>query len=447
MSVLRSFSRIADSLTSFVAGLGTSRDKAATVAYTFAPMTRDQLLAMYRGAWLPRKIVEIPADDACRKWRDWQAKAGQIEKIEAEEIRLNVRLKVHTALVFARLYGGCGILIGDGTSNPEQPLDPNSIKLGGIKHLTVIPRLYLSAGDIVSDPYDPMYNQPGYYTLGSGKALRIHPSRLVIFKGPPTGEEITTDGWGDSVLQSVYTAVRNADSTAENVASLVFEAKVDVFKIPGFMGSLGDAEYRDTLMKRFQLAAAAKGINGAILLDSEEDYQQKSASFSALDAIMDRFMQIVSGAADVPMTRLFGQAPAGMSSTGEGDLRNYYDKTASHQSLHITPAMSILDECIIRSALGSRDPSIHYRWASLWQSTEKENAEIGERSANTIKTLVDTGLFAPEALADSGATMLVERGILPGLEQAIADAPVFDPREPPPDPNNDPGNTPPPTGQ
>lgn len=417
-----------DSLTSLVSGLGTSRDKAANVGYTFTPLLRDQIAAMYRGAWLPRKIVEIPADDACRRWRDWQATEDQIEKIEEEERRLGLRQKVREALIKARLYGGSAILIGDGTASPDQPLDPKAVRKGGIKHLTVIPRIQLSAGDIESDPYAPGYNKPKFYTIGSGRAVSIHPSRLVIFCGPDTGEEVVTDGWGDSVLQSVYTAVKNADSTAANVASLVFEAKVDVFRIPNFMGSLSDDEYRDRLLKRFTLAATSKGINGAVLLDKEEEYQQKSASFSALDSIMDRFMQLVSGAADIPMTRLFGQSPAGMSSTGEGDLKNYYDKVAAHQSLHITPAMSTLDECLIRSALGTRDPAIHYNWSSLWQTSDKEKAEIGERSANTIKILADTGLFPPEALADSGANMLVERGILPGLEQAIDDAPLFDPR-------------------
>jgi len=37
-------------------------------------------------------------------------------------------------------------------------------------------------------------------------------------------------------------------------------------------------------------------------------------------------MQLASGAADIPMTRLLGQSPAGMNATGDGDMRNYYDR-------------------------------------------------------------------------------------------------------------------------
>ncbi len=83
-----------------------------------------------------------------------------------------------------------------------------------------------------------------------------------------------------------------------NVASLVFEAKVDVIRIPDFMQSLQDDGYRKQVLERITLAATAKGINGTLLLDKEEDYETKSASFGTLPDIIDRFLQAVSGAAD-----------------------------------------------------------------------------------------------------------------------------------------------------
>lgn len=425
------FQTAADSLTSFVSKLGTSRDKSATVEYVFSPLTRTQILSMYRGAWLPRKIIEIPADDAVREWRDWQATKDQIKAIEEEENRLQLKQKLHEVLIKARLWGGCALFIGDGSFDLMSPLDPEKIGKGGLKHLTVIPRLHLSVGEIGTDPTSEYYNKPLFYNVSgvNGTSAPVHPSRVAVFYGPMTGDEVIIDCWGDSVLQSVYTAVKNADSSAENVASLIFEAKVDVFRIPSFMTNLSDPEYLERLMKRFTLVATNKGINGAVVLDKEEEYEQKEITFGALPDILDRFMQIVSGAADIPMTRLFGQSPAGMSSTGENDLRNYYDKVKSHQKLSIAPALRLLDECLIRSALGSRDPDIWYNWASLWQVSAKELAEIGEKASKTIDTLAATGLFSPEALAVSGANMLVERGILPGFEQAIEDAPDYDPIE------------------
>ena len=82
--------------------------------------------------------------------------------------------------------------------------------------------------------------------------------------------------------------------------------------------------------------------------------------------------------------------------------------TASPQSRtsEITPAISNLDGCLIRSALGSRPPEIYYEWASLWQMTEKEKADVGLIAAQTITELNGTGLYPQEALAKSGSHAL-----------------------------------------
>ena len=418
--------QIRDRLTNLVAQLGTQRDKAAHSVYSLPFIDDEQLSNAYRGAWMPRKIVDIPALDACRKWRAWQADNDQIEAIEAEENRLNLRRNLIALLKRARLYGGAALYIGTRDLDPSQPLNVQRIGKGGLQHLTLMTRRQLHPGDRDDDPMSPNFGKPQWYEVRGAKSatVRIDPSRLVIMTGgelPDADMERGTFGWGDSVLMPVFDAVRNADSTMGNIASLIFEAKIDVFRIPNFMDCVGDAGYRSKLLERFSLAATAKGINGALLLDKEEEYDSKSPSFATLPELIDRFLQAVSGASDIPATRLLGQSPAGLSSTGESDTRNYYDRIQSMQELEVQPAMAILDECLIRSALGTRPPEVHYIWRPLWQSTAKEQADIGKTTADTIKTLSDTRLFPDEALSKAATNMLVENSVMPGLEAAIAE--------------------------
>ena len=101
-----------DSLQNFVAGLGTSRDKASASTYSLTTPTERELSDMYRVSWLARKIVDIIPWDATRQWRKWQADAAQIEAIEALEKRLGLRVKIKEALTKARLFGGAAIYIG-----------------------------------------------------------------------------------------------------------------------------------------------------------------------------------------------------------------------------------------------------------------------------------------------------------------------------------------------
>ncbi len=431
---------VRDSLTSLVSRMGTERDKAATTFYTHAVMTDEQLIAAYSSSWLPRKIVDIPALDACRKWRDWQAKKPQIEAIEEEEKRLNVKGKVLEAAKKGRLFGGAALYIGTGEANPALPLDVERVGKGGIRYLNVITRRQLSAGEIDRNPESEWYGRPGSYTLkgANGMQIEIHPSRLVLFTGAmPADDEINGNpwqGWGDSVLQSTLDAIKNADSTAGNIASLVFEAKIDIIRIPDFMASLNNEAYRSKILERYSLANMSKGINGTLLLDKEEEYETKSASLAGLTDILMAFMQIVSGAADIPVTRLLGQSPAGMNATGESDLANYHDRIQSIQELEIAPAMRRIDECIIRSALGSRPPEVHYSWAPLKQMSETEKATIFKTKSDAARTLVGTGtgqeLIPRDALSQALINTFVEDGSLPGIEAAIEEFGTLAEQEP-----------------
>jgi len=413
-----------DSLTNLVANLGTGRDKAASSYYTPHLLSDVQLADAYRYAWLPRKIVDCPPMDATRNWREWQGSSAEIEAVEAEEKRLNLRAKVREAMVKARTLGGGAIVIGDGKEDPTAPLNPTNVQRGGIAYLLVMSRVDLIAGEIERDPMSPNYNRPKWYTVRGDAGVQVHPSRVVRFIGAALPDESVTQGgltrgWGDSVLTAVYTACRDFDSTMSNVASLVFEAKVDIFKIPDFMRQVGNADYRAKVLQRTTLSATSKGINGALLMDKDEEYESKSASFGGLDAIIDRFMQVVSGAADIPLTRLMGVTSKGLGNSGDTDLTNYYDRVRGMQELEIGPEMHILDECLIRSALGSRPAALHYEWRSLWQTTPKERADIGKTTADTIKTIADTKLFDVDALARAAENAMVEVGALPGLEDAV----------------------------
>lgn len=403
-----------DSLTNFVANLGTSRDKASHTHYSAPDVPHEELLNAYRGSWLARKIVDIPALDACRAWRNWQAESDQISKIEALESRLQVKSKVLEALKMARLMGGSAIYIGSGEQNISQPIRETAT----IRHLTVLTSQQLSAGDIDNNPESEYFGKPAFYRINSTDR-RIHPSRLAIFQGAQNPG--MTSGWADSILTPMLDTLKQAEGTSANIASLVYEAKIDVVSIPGFAQAMkDDPKYGEGFLRRLTLAATAKSINGMLLLDADESYEQKSASFASLKDILLSYYQLASGAADIPMTRLIGQSPGGLQATGDADTRNYYDMVRAEQDLKIRPALAILDDLLIHNALGSRPQEIWYDWSSLWQPSAKEQSEIGNNTANMVKTLSETRLFPDDVLSEAATNVLTERGVMPGLESAMA---------------------------
>jgi hypothetical protein len=222
------------------------------------------------------------------------------------------------------------------------------------------------------------------------------------------------------VLQPVNDAVRACGLVAGSMATLISELKVDIIKVPDLTQILSTQEGTDSVKMRFATANAAKSVINTVLLDKDEDWQRVSANLNDVPNVISTYLQLASGAADIPATRFLGMAPHGLNATGESDLRNYYDRVRSEQSTTLTPAMSVLDEVIIRSALGSRPPEIWYQWNSLWQITPTDKAEIALKKAQAYRIDADEGQIPATALAQGRINQLIEDGVYPGLEAALA---------------------------
>lgn len=419
-----------DRLVNLVTGMGTSKDKGTGGAHVVVVRSKAELDAAYRDNWIARKAIDIVPFDMLREGRQWQGKNDQITAIEKAEKDLGYFTKVKAALIRGRLYGGGCIVIGDGASDPSAELRIDAINRGGIKYLHVFSLHEIVAGELNRDPLSTYFGEPKDYEVRSanGEALKLHPSRVVRFLGAPLPDDVTVrteSVWSDSILQAIMDAVDQATSAASYIAAMLPEAKQDIISVPGLSQHLATAATTSRLTERFAYASMMKSIHGMLLLEGDgkspsgEVWQQKQLSFAGLPEVANLFLQIVSGAADVPVTRMLGQSPKGMNSTGESDLRNYYDHVAAKQKVELTPCLSRLDRALVRHALGAEPDDVWYTWRPLYQPSDKEKAEIFAGKAKAIKDLSDTGLVPDLALAKGVQNMLIEDGSLPGLEAAL----------------------------
>lgn len=413
---------INDNLVNLVSGLGTERAKSAHSHFTPTFYTNEHLLTVYRTNWLAAKIIDIPAEDATREWRAWQAEKDQITKIEKVEKKYCVQAKVEKAIKWARLYGGACIYIGTNASDLMKPLNVEREKL---RYLTVMNSRNVTGGDVDYRLDSEYFGQPSFYRITTGETFaKVHPSRLVRFFGKPIPDDfgaasVSGWGWGDSILMACMAPLLRTESTMANAGELMFESQVDVIKVPGLFEQVGDSQYRNDVLSMISLQTQAKGITKTLLMDKEQDYESHNATFAGVPELIAAFHQEMAGASDIPATRLLGQSPSGLNSTGESDLRNHYDSMKAYQNLRISPAMNLLDEMMLREALGRRPEEVHYNWVNLWGPSAKEQAEIGKMKADTIDVLNGTGLFPSDALSAASVNMLVEGGVMPGLENAM----------------------------
>ena len=410
--------RSLDSLTNLVAQLGTGKSKLAQDGFVSREMNPVELVAMYRSDWLARKIVDIPVFDMLRSWREWQADADTVQAIEDAEDRHQVRDKLSVALRMARLFGGSGVILGADVARPEMPLNINAVGRGGLKYITVVPRDHLQVTQIDRDPASPTFGTPLFYSLSSQTtgSVQIHPSRVLRFIGSDRLDIMTNpDGWGDSTLASIYDAIHHAALTQTGIAELVHEAKVDVIHIPDLNTLASTAQGEAQLAKRFTVANSMKSLNNMLLLGADEVWERKQTSFAGLPDILDRYLQIVSGASDIPHTRLLGMATKGLNNAGEGDLRNYYDMLAAQRQMNLGSNLQRLDDLLVRDALGTVPKDVFAEWHPMWQLSEVEKADIGYKKAQTAQIYINAAIMDEGQLSEGIVNSLIEDGTYPGL--------------------------------
>lgn len=401
-------------------GAGTTIDRSLWDAWMFIPLTPQQLIAGYRSNWLLAKIVDIPAEDMVREWRDWQAADDQIEKLEEAEQRFDLIGKVQQGIAYGRLGGGA-ILLGYGDADPSSPARENA----ELQYLHLFNRWELTLGPEITDLASPWFGQPAFYEInGTGQQTRLHPSRVVPFKGAPVprfpGVMWEDYFWGDSVIQRVDRAVKNAVKASDGFARLIDEAKLDIYRLSGFMQNLISDEA--AVRRRVEYTDVGKSSLRGVYLDKEDEFTQRQLSLTGMPEMIETLLSVVAGAADIPATRLLGRAPQGMNATGEHDTLNYNTMIRSKQRLYLSPAVGRIDEALIPTALGSRPAEVHYIWSPLSIPTEKESAEIEAKEAEAVTKYANAGVMPESALAKAVQNRLIESGRWPGIEEALADA-------------------------
>ncbi|MDB5531987.1 MAG: Phage-associated protein family [Hyphomicrobiales bacterium] len=417
-----------DGLQNVVAELGTPKDKASAWTYAVRYQSNIELENIYRSSWLGRKIVDVPVDDMTRSWRTWHAEDTLVDRIEAAERKFDIRRKMSEALRWARLFGASAIIIGTKSGRPDEAFDVERMAQGDLQflHLAVSPTLIVK--DWETDFNSPRFGQPSLYTFSPANpgsmattAVDVHASRVIPFTGvelPPNASRGLT-AWGDSVFTSILDTLVTAGSITSVIASLVLEAKLDVVKIADLGALLSTPGGEDKIRKRFALAASLKSVNNMLLLGEGEEYDQKTLSFTGLSDIHIRIMQEVSGAADIPATRLLGQTPAGLQSTGESDLRNYYDMIQARQETSLRGALERCDRIVFASEGIELPREAYFSFNALWQETPTQKAENALKKAQATKALHTTGLIEEGVLARGVISQLIEDGVYPSLDTAV----------------------------
>ncbi len=426
-----------DSFVNFAHKLGIGADNVLTSgSYGYNPITRNRQLLewIYRGSWLGGVAIDVVADDMTRAGIDYlsEMEPGDSEKLDEAATNLGIWEKFNEAVAWGRLYGGsiCVMLI-DG-QDMKTPLRPETVGKGAFKGLCTLDRWMIepSLSDLVTD-FGPYMGMPKYYTVQSNApALRgqvIHYTRLAArFEGIrlPYQQRLTENLWGISVLERLYDRMIAFDSASTGAAQLVFKSHLRTLKIPGLREIIaaggaamtGLVAYADT-MRRFQ------GIEGMTMIDGDDEFEVQSSSASTgIEAIIDKLGAQLSGALQIPLTRLFGQSPAGLSATGESDMRTYYDGINQQQVKTMSAGVNVVYRLMAQSEGIQLPDNFAIQFASLWQLDDSQKAEIAGKVTDAVSKAKDAGLISDQVAMSELRQSSRTTGIFTNITQTIIDA-------------------------
>ncbi len=383
-----------DSLINILSGLGTNRDKgsAAKFASSKFRLSSTELGAMYRETSLSRKIVDTPAEDMVRKWRIFDGQGlemEQIEELNQEQKRLQLKKHTFDALSQSRLYGGALLIpILEGTGGLDEPLTIDMVKQGSLKAVTVVDASWAFPFGIVNEnPYDVNYLLPDFYSLSSATERKVHHSRIIRFDGEPLPrrEFERNRYWGESILEVVYNEMKRATTVADSTVALMHELNLDMISIEGLSNALS-AGQEAQIKNRLEAHTLAKSMFNTVIMDSTETFSNRTMPVAGMDALVQLFYNLLAGAADIPVTRLMGTSPDGMNATGEGDLRNYYDMISSKQETRLAPQLHKFDMIMAKSLFGDLPDDLSFSFNPLWQESSQDRADrtLKEAQRDTI---------------------------------------------------------------
>ena len=436
---------VSDSLQNFAASLGVGASNLSSGAtYGLNPITRNHTLLEfgYRGSWLIRTIVDAVAEDMTRERVNVESDMppDKIDKLESYMEEMLIWGRITDTIKWSRLYGGClAVMLIEG-QKPETPLRIDTVRKDQFKGLLVLdrwmvwPHLDQPVKELGKD-----YGLPMFYEVVSDARtiphMRIHYSRCIRMDGVelPYWQRMAENYWGLSIIEPLYDRLIAFDSATQGAAQLVYRAHLRTLKIKQLRDliAFGGPAYQGMLemVKQMRLFQANEGIT---LLDAEDEFETHSYGFGGLSETLIQFGQQLSGAAQIPLVRLFGQSPAGLNATGESDIRNYYDFINSMQEDRLRRPVRMLYDLCHRSLFGEPLPDgFNFDFAPLWQLADTEKAQIAGTVTQAVVNAQGAGILSNAAALKE----LRQNSKVTGIFSNITDEEIKDAEMMPPMPS------------
>ena len=298
----------------------------ANTSYELLFWNRTLLSQLYIKHGIIQTLINQPVDDAFSKGIDiksQQISTDQINELQEHCEGFNILETVGQAIKWGRLFGG-GALVVLTEQKQDEPLDISKIDKDSEVIFYPADLWELNGNVNIDDVQTKLQSGPQEDNPYMFYGKRVHPSRVLTMKGreAPSIFRHRFRGWGMSEVERMMRSLNQFFKNQDVLFELMDEAKVDIYKVAKLNSGLMTNEGSAQIQKRLQMMNMLKNFQNAIVMDKEDDHEQKQINLTGLADVLKTIREGVAADLRMPVTKLFGISSAGFNS-GEDDIENY----------------------------------------------------------------------------------------------------------------------------
>ena len=355
-----------------------------------------QLSMRYATDGIFKTLVQQPVLDALRngiKIISEQLGQEDIKVLEQRLIKKDIIKKVKDTFIWNRLFGGAGLIIEVAGQKTDEELSLKYIDQNSEINYYSVNRWELSntsieTGNKIADNQFAKADDTIFY-FGN----KISRSKILLLKGveAPYYIKQLLMGWGLSVCEPLVAPSNAYQKSMNLIYELIDESKIDVYSISGLKETLA-ANQQNIVVDQIQLTNLLKNYQNALVLDSEDKYEQKQLNLSGIVEIIRELKLDICSAVKIPAVILWGMSPSGFSS-GEFDLKSYYGNIESELRPEIKQFLLKILKIECKNLFGFIPDDLDLEFYPLLIQTETEVQTAKDREFARIKMMYDSKLL------------------------------------------------------
>lgn len=356
----------------------------------------------YKNNGFVKLAVDLPVNDAFREG-GFTLESGTLEAEKLEELNEKIQTNdiepIKQVARWGRLYGG-GVLLCNCNQKLDLPFNPKTIYNQPIE--------FLACDRWQCYPLAPSIYQAQKYLLQDLNELEkdkngetVDKTRLKVFAGEvqPYYLRNQLQGWGASILESIVPQLNQYLKANRVILELLDEAKIDILKIFGLADTLMSKEGESAIKRRVAIFAAQKNYKNVGAMDANDEYDQKTMTFSGISQILEKIFLLICSSLRIPYSKVFGRGASGFSS-GEDDLENYNAMVMSTVRVPIAPIIKWVAHIRAYQLFGRRVDDLTLKWNPLRVLSDKEQQEIRTQKINSYVMLLGSGVMTRKQVAE-----------------------------------------------